>query len=90
MASLLEQFAEQDATPYVRGLIWEAVRERESNPARELTHFTFNRCDITLDFVSDTVLIEDDFDCSPITGEARVSLTEFVGYLSSEREPHSE
>jgi len=90
MTSLLEQFAEEDATPYVRGLLLEAIRERESNPARELTHFNFNRFDITLDFVSGTVLIEDELNFNPVGNEARLPLTEFVRYLSSEREPRSD
>jgi hypothetical protein len=83
MASLLEQFAEQEATLYVRGLICEALRERESNPMRELTHFNFNRFDVTLDFVSGTVLIEDELNFDPVAGnEARVPLDEFLRYLS--------
>jgi hypothetical protein len=84
MASLLEQFAEEEATPYVRGLILEAVRERESNPARELTHFHFNRFDITLDFASGTVLIEDELNFDPVANEVRLSLAEFIRYLSSD------
>jgi hypothetical protein len=90
MASLLEQFVEEEATPYVRGLILEAVRERESNSARELTHFNFNRFDITLDFVSGTVLIEDELNFDPVANEARLSISEFVRYLSSEPEPRSD
>lgn len=89
MASLLEQFAEQEATPYVRGLIWEAIRERESNPARELTHFNFDRFDLTLDFVNGTVLIEDELNFDPVANEVRLSLSEFVRYLSSESDPRS-
>jgi hypothetical protein len=89
MASLLEQFAEE-ATPYVRGLILEAVRERQSNAKRELTHFNFDRFDITLDFVNGTVLIEDELNFDPVANEARLSLTEFVRYMSSEPEPRSE
>jgi len=87
MASLLEQFAEEDATPYVRGLILEALRERESNPRRELTHFNFNRFDITLDFVSGTALIEDVLNFDPVSKEERLSLTEFFRYLSPGPEP---
>jgi hypothetical protein len=90
MASLLEQFIEEEATPYVRGLILEAVRERESNPARELRHFNFDRFDITLDFVSSTVLIEDELNFDPVANEARLSLIEFIRYLSSEPKPRSE
>lgn len=90
MASLLEQFAKEEATPYVRGLILEAVRERESNPAREQSYFNFNRFDITLDFVSDTVLIEDELNVDPVADEVRLSLTEFMRYLSSEPAPRSE
>ena len=89
MASLLEQFADE-ATPHVRGLILEAVRERESNAKRELTHFNFDRFDITLDFVSGTVLIEDELNFDPVANEARVSLTEFIRYMSSRPEPRSE
>jgi hypothetical protein len=84
MPSLLEQFAEEEATPHVRRLILEAVRERESNPAREQTRFNFNRFDITLDFVSDTVLIEDELNFDPVANEVRLSLAEFIRYLSSE------
>jgi hypothetical protein len=68
----------------------EAVRERESNAARELTHFNFDRFDITLDFVSGTVLIEDELNFDPVANEARLSLTEFIRYMSSEPEPRSE
>ena len=90
MASLLEQFAKEEATPYVRGLILEAVRAREANPTREQTYFNFNRFDITLDFVSATVLIEDELDFDPGANEVRLSLTEFARYLSSEPAPRSE
>lgn len=90
MASLFEQFAEEEATPYVRGLIVEAVRERSSNPLRELTHFNFNRFDITLDFASGTVLIEDELNFVPDNNEARIPLIEFLCYLLSEPELRSE
>lgn len=87
MASLLEQFAAEDATPHVRQLIVDAVHERDTNPARERTQFNFNRFNIDIDFVSGTVLIEDELNVDPFANEERVSLSEFVRFLTPEPGP---
>jgi hypothetical protein len=82
MSSVLEQFLEEEASPYVRKLIADAVSQHLFQPGEVQKRFEFNRFEVILDFMNDSVLIEDVLD--PATsGEVRLKLDEFLRYLAS-------
>jgi len=80
MDSLFDQFAREDATPYARELIRDAVREHEERPALELKTFEFNRFEVKLDFLNQVAVLEDEFDVSP-SGTLQLPLDEFLRRL---------
>jgi hypothetical protein len=80
MDSLLQQFLAEDGTPYVQALLVDAVDEYAARPAARQKRFEFNRFDVTLDFDSKSVLIEDVLEPG-IGGETRIGLDEFLRHL---------
>lgn len=80
MAVLMEQFVAEEATPYVRKLIFDEISQRQGNLDEAKTRFEFNRFELTIDYASEVVVIEDVLDVSP-AGEEQVSLSDFMRAL---------
>lgn len=83
MNSMLKQFLAEEAVPYVRKLIFDAVDEREKNPGEFQKRFDFNRFDVSLDYAKSTVSIKDVLD-SEASGEITLSLKEFLFILADD------
>ena len=77
MELILEQFLAEEAVPYVRKLIFDAVNEHQTRPNEIQKQFEFNRFELTLNFENKTVLIEDILQPSP-NGEVRLGLDELL------------
>jgi hypothetical protein len=75
-ATLLEEFLNEECTPYVRRLLEEALADATAHCRR----FEFNRFEITVDRQKGVVLIEDVLDGSD-TGLLQVPLSEFIAAL---------
>jgi acetyl/propionyl-CoA carboxylase alpha subunit len=80
MKLLLKQFLEQEATPYVRKLIFETVIKHAEKPEEIIRRFEFNRFEITLNFSDRSVLIEDVLESGP-HGEMMIEMDEFMRAL---------
>ena len=83
MEFLLEQFLREEASPYVRGVIVDAVHEHDKCSNQAQKKFEFNRFEVTLDFIGDVALVEDVLDPAS-SGEVRLQLGEFIRCLSQE------
>lgn len=81
MASLMDVFLAQEATPDVCQLICQAIDTHKERRDELYQRFTFNRFDVTIDFVNQVVQIEDDL-TPDASGQAVVPLNEFVSRLS--------
>ena len=81
MNSVLKQFLAEEAVPYVKNLIFDAVDEHEKNPGEFQKRFEFNRFDVALDYAKSTVSIEDVLD-SEASEENTLSLNDFLLILA--------
>jgi len=79
MSSLFAQFLRWECTPYVRGLLREALRRRIPKT------FEFNRFDISIDHESQTVLLEDVLDATD-AGKERIPLAELAAEVEKDPE----
>jgi hypothetical protein len=75
-ATLLEQFLKEECTPYVRGVLEEALGATAPSSKR----FEFNRFEVTVDREEGMVLVEDVLDATN-AGMLRVPLAEFAAAL---------
>lgn len=80
--SPIEDFLDEERI-IARKLITDAVNEHYSNSEILSRKFDFNRFKVTLDFVSNTILIEDDLNPSS-TGESSLPIDEFLSKLNSD------
>lgn len=77
MDSLLAQFLQEEATPFVRELLADAIADHVSV---EVDKFSLNRFDVTIDFTSQCVVLDDVVDYG--SGSTTViALKEFVRVL---------
>ena len=83
MNSVLKRFFAEEAVPYVRNLIFDAVDKHENNPGEFQRRFEFNRFDVTLDYTRSTVFIEDVL-YSDASGQFTLSLKEFLFILADD------
>jgi hypothetical protein len=72
---LLQQFIREECTPYVRGLLEEALASAAGS-----VKFEFNRFEITLARDEDSVLVEDVLDATD-AGAERVPMSVFADAL---------
>ena len=80
-AIILEQFIEEECTPYVRDLIKSALETGNSGVGPRTRRFEFNRFDVVFDLNKKDVLIEDVLDFTQ-AGAQRVSIAEFLAALN--------
>lgn len=80
MELILEQFLAEEAVPYVRKLIVDAVSEHQAKPNELQKRFEFNRFELTLDFENKSVLIEDILQTGQ-NGEIHLALDEFLRHI---------
>lgn len=76
-ATLLDQFLAEECTPYVQRLLEEAI----SNTATLRPHFEFNRFEVSVERLDDTVILEDALDATG-AGIQTVPLREFIHALN--------
>jgi hypothetical protein len=81
MNSVLQRFLAEEASPYVRKLIADAMSEHGARPAEVQKRFEFNCFEVTLDFAGNAALIEDVLD-PDVSGSFRLQLDEFLRCLS--------
>ena len=74
MNELFNRFLTQEATPYVRSLILEAITEGQCTSNFSTKTFEFNIFDVELNFLKNTALISSVLDAN---FELEVSLEEF-------------
>jgi hypothetical protein len=80
MNSLIEQFIAEEATPYARKLIAEAVNRHQDALEGGVECFEFNRFDLKLNFSENYALLEDVIDANT-SGEIKLSLEDFLNLL---------
>jgi hypothetical protein len=73
---LLDEFLSEDADAYSRQRLFEAIREQRTSGAPIVREYTFNRFNVTLDFGTKEVTLEDDLAVGP-QGEYKLSVEEF-------------
>lgn len=76
MGDLLKQFVTEECTPYVRGLLEEAL----GDPAKTRRHFEFNRFEVTVEHEENIVVVQDVID-GTAAGIERVPFAEFIAAL---------
>jgi hypothetical protein len=80
--SLLEQFVEEECTPYVKQMISRALDAAETGASPALQHFEFNRFDLTIDAEEGMVTLQDVLDATA-AGSQQISLHEFAVAINS-------
>lgn len=78
---LLEEFLSEECTPYVQGLLEEALEEARAGRGPKRRRFEFNRFEVTLDVDGEEVVLEDVLDPGQ-SGEGSLPLHEFFEALN--------
>ena len=81
-AGLLDAFMNEDCERHIVALLWREVCEPHNRGALQSREYTFNQFNLLVDFASETVRIDDEFDPSE-SGTCKVSLPQFRERLRS-------
>jgi hypothetical protein len=83
-AKLLYTFLAEDGDVHARRKILDAIRERKMSGAADVQKYMFNRFNVTLDFGTKEVVLEDDLTVGP-QGEYKLSVEEFEKALQNRK-----
>ena len=83
-AQLLDQFLSEDCDAHVHRKLLTAIHKQRASGVPGVQRYTFNRFNITLNFVTKQVSLEDDLAVGP-QGEYKLGIEEFEEILQKRK-----